>query len=153
MNMCVVSISCLIFYFWRIPSLLRYHYYYRYVFERKHDERLGAHGVVATCGVACRCYLHRPFFSHYEYKKILFTFLSHHDERLSPDEAEFLHHLAAISFLLFLFLSFSLILIEKSRPSPTVDFPLSSLHCSQNVEYSPTNNLGNLQVARLACSL
>lgn len=152
MNMCVVSISCLIFYFWRIPSLLRYHYYYRYVFERKHDERLGAHGVAATCGVACRCYLHRQFFSHYEYKKILFTFLSHHDERLSPDESEFLHHLAAISSF-FLFLSFSLFLIEKSRPSPTFDFPLSSLHCSQNVEYSPTNNLGSLQVATLACSL
>lgn len=103
--MCVVSISCLIFYFWRIPSLLRYHYY-RYVFERKHDERLGAHGVVATCGVACCCYLHRQFFSHYEYKKILFTFLSHHDERLSPDESEFLHHLAAISSIFF----FSLLL-------------------------------------------
>lgn len=96
----MVSISCLIFYFWRIPSLLRYHYYYRYVFERKHDERLGAHGVVATCGVACRCYLHRQFFSHYEYKKILFTFLSHH-ERLSPNESEFLHHLAAISSFFF----------------------------------------------------
>lgn len=131
-----MSISCLIFYFWRIPSLLRYHYYYRYVFERKHDERLGAHGVVATCGVACRCYLHRQFFSHYEYKKILFTFLSHHDERLSPDESEFLHHLAAISSIFFF--SLFLYFFSHCRFSPfkflSTAVRMSSIHQQTTLE-------------------